>query len=54
MRTAVGLFALALAYVISTATIGVVAMKAAMQRAEQQTQETSVPMINRSAENVDL
>jgi hypothetical protein len=52
MRTAVGLIALALAYVISTATISVVAMKAAMHRTEQQTQKSGVPMIKRSSGTV--
>jgi hypothetical protein len=48
MRTAVGLIALVAAYVISTATISVMAMKAAMHRTEQQTQKAGVPEIKRS------
>lgn len=43
MRTALGLVALVLAYVVSTATISMVAMKAAMHRTEQQSQKASVP-----------
>jgi hypothetical protein len=52
MRTAVGLIALVAVYVISTATISVVAMKAAMHRTEQQTQKPDVPMIKRSGNTV--
>jgi hypothetical protein len=52
MRTAVGLIALVAVYVISTATISVVAMKAAMHRTEQQTQKPGVPTIKRSSDTI--
>jgi hypothetical protein len=50
MRTALGLIALVTAYVISTATISVVAMKAAMHRTEQETRKAGAPEIKRSSD----
>jgi hypothetical protein len=50
MRTVFGLIALVTAYVISTATISVMAMRSAMHRTEQQSQKPGVPEIKRSSD----